>query len=99
MGPSRVVLGLGVNNGLALAQGESIDQPWVDLTDIPGGSGISRNQLAATLLDSLLQTMGGFSQDGISSLVEDWQRYDLYYGKPVSLQMGGRQIDGIHRGD
>jgi BirA family biotin operon repressor/biotin-[acetyl-CoA-carboxylase] ligase len=97
-GPSRVVLGLGINYGLAPAQGEKIDQPWADLTEIPGGSGISRNQLAAILLDRLLQTMGGFTRDGISSLVADWQRYDLYYGKPVSLQMGERQIDGIHRG-
>ncbi len=97
-GPSRVVLGLGINRGLALLQGASIDQPWVDLTEIPGGADISRNHLAATLIDSLLQTMGEFSQGGISSLVEAWQRYDLYYGKPVRLQLGERHISGIHRG-
>ncbi len=97
-GPSRVVLGLGINCGLALAQGENIDQPWIDLTEIPGGSDISRNRLAAALLESLLQTMGRFTQDGISSLVKEWKRYDLYYGLPVALQLGSQQIDGIHRG-
>ncbi len=97
-GPSRVVLGLGINSGLGPAQGEGIDQPWVDLSEVPGGDKISRNRLAAVMLDCLLQTMGSVTQDGISSMAADWQRYDLYYGRPITLHMGERQIKGVHRG-
>ena len=97
-GPSNVVLGLGLNTRLDESQADQIDQPWVDLHSVPGGAGISRNKLVAALLDNLLQTMDGFSRQGLEPLLQEWHRYDLYYGRRVSLHFGDRVIEGVHRG-
>jgi BirA family biotin operon repressor/biotin-[acetyl-CoA-carboxylase] ligase len=97
-GPSNVVLGLGLNTRLTEAQGQGIDQPWIDLANVPGGSGISRNRLVAVLLDNLLHTMDSFSRQGLESVLTEWKRYDLYHGKPVTLKLGDRVIEGVHRG-
>jgi BirA family biotin operon repressor/biotin-[acetyl-CoA-carboxylase] ligase len=97
-GPSRVVLGLGVNTRMESEYGEMIDQPWVDLFQIPGGEEISRNRLAAQLLEQLFVTLGRFEREGLQPLIAAWQRYDLYYGQPVSLRVGNKLVQGVHRG-
>jgi BirA family biotin operon repressor/biotin-[acetyl-CoA-carboxylase] ligase len=97
-GPSRMVLGLGVNTRMEPEYGEMIDQPWVDLSQVPGGEGISRNRLAARLLENLSETLERFEQEGLQPLIAAWQRYDLYYGKKVFLRVGDKLVRGIHRG-
>lgn len=97
-GPSSVVLGIGINTGMSAAQGASIDQPWVSLREITGGNNISRNRLAGLVLGNLLQTMSDFERDGLQPLLDEWQRYDLYYNRPVTVQQGNRSINGVHRG-
>lgn len=97
-GPSQVVLGVGLNTNLSQQQAEAIDQPWVDLATIPHGEKISRNRLAAKLINQLLEALDNFETCGLSPLLEEWRRHDLYHGKPVRLRMGNRVIDGIHHG-
>jgi len=97
-GPSRVVLGLGLNTGMTMGQAAAIDQPWVDLNRIPGGKEISRNRLVAKLLNTLTDTLCQFDGAGNLSLVDDWKQYDVHYGKRVILKIGSRSIEGFHRG-
>ncbi len=97
-GPSSVVLGIGINTGMSAAQGESIDQPWVSLREITGGNNISRNRLTGLVLGNLLQTMADFERDGLQPLLEEWQRYDLYHNRPVTVHQGNKSINGLHRG-
>lgn len=97
-GPSRVVLGLGLNVALRARDGEEIDQPWADLREVSGGQELSRNQLAGQLLSGLLDSLARYEQEGLAPWVADWSHYDLYHGKPVTLSMGDRKIEGVHRG-
>lgn len=97
-GPSTVVVGVGINTGMTKSQGESIDQPWVTLREITGGNNVSRNRLAGLVLGNLLQTMADFARYGLQPLLEEWQRYDLYYNCSVSVHLGERNIHGVHRG-
>lgn len=97
-GPSRVVLGLGLNVSMPPSEAGAIDQPWIDLESLPGGKAISRNHLVAVLLDSLVQILSDFESGGLARLVDEWRRYDLYHGEPVMLRMGDRLVEGIHRG-
>lgn len=97
-GPSRVVLGLGMNLRLSEAEAGAIDQPWTSLDQLPGGAGLSRNQVVAALLDNLVAVLSRFEEQGLTALIPEWRQYDLYDGKRVLLQMGTRQIEGIHRG-
>lgn len=97
-GPSQVVLGLGLNTSLSERQGEFIEQPWVDLASVSAGQGISRNALAAALLEELLEALDRFHDQGLGPLLDEWQRHDLYHGKRVQLRMAERVVEGIHRG-
>ncbi len=97
-GPSRVVLGLGLNVALGAQDGEAIDQPWVDLRRIAGGQALSRNQLAGRLLSGLLDSLTRFEKEGLAPWIADWPHYDVYHGKPVTLTMGERKVEGVHRG-
>jgi len=97
-GPSRVVLGLGMNVRLTEAEGESIDQPWVSIARVPGGAALSRNRIVAALLDNLVIVLSQFEERGFTAMISEWRQYDLYDGKRVFLQLGARQIEGIHRG-
>lgn len=97
-GPSHVVVGIGLNINLAKVDAELIDQPWVDLRSIPGGESISRNRIIAGLVDNLFEMMGRFEKEGFMSLRTIWRQHDLYDGQPIQLQLGNRQISGVHRG-
>jgi len=97
-GPSKVVLGLGLNTGMTTDQAAAIDQPWVDLNRIPGGKDLSRNRLVAKLLNTLTDTLSQFEGVGNGSLADDWKHYDVHYGKRVVLKTGSRTIKGVHRG-
>ena len=97
-GPSNVVLGLGLNSRISNLHGASIDQPWTDLSAVTHGQEISRNLLAARLVEALIKGLNDFQDNGFTSLVQDWNRYDLYQGKMVSLQLGTNRIVGVHRG-
>lgn len=97
-GPSRVVLGLGMNLRLSETDAGVIEQPWTSLDQLPGGAGLSRNQVVAALLDNLVTVLSRFEEQGLTAMIPEWRQYDLYDGKKVLLQMGVRQIEGIHRG-
>lgn len=97
-GPSRVVLGLGLNTRLAPETAAQIDQPWTDLTQVPGGADLSRNHLVAVLLENLLAALTRFEQEGLAPLLEEWRQYDLLHDRPVTVLVGERRVDGVHRG-
>lgn len=97
-GPSQVVLGVGLNLRLSDAQGAAIDQPWIDLRGLPGRPQPSRNRMAAALISELLRMLAAFEQQGFAPLVEEWNRRDLYHGRPVVLSSPQGQLQGVHRG-
>jgi BirA family biotin operon repressor/biotin-[acetyl-CoA-carboxylase] ligase len=97
-GPSNVVIGIGLNIKLSQADAELIDQPWTDLKSIPGSESLSRNRIVAGLVDNLFEMMGQFEKEGLAPLRDLWRQHDLYDGMSIKLQLGNRQISGVHRG-
>ncbi len=93
-----VVAGIGLNVKLPLQTGELIDQPWVDLQEILATSVISRNQLAAMLINELIAVFIQFEQGGFADRVEEWTRFDVIAGRRVRLQMLNTAMTGIARG-
>jgi BirA family biotin operon repressor/biotin-[acetyl-CoA-carboxylase] ligase len=98
LGPSAVVIGIGLNCTLPDVLSNRIDQPASALEEacavMPG-----RNQLLAVLLQELAVVLRQFGQNGFSELRNEWERYHIHQNKPVQLQMpDGSVMSGVARG-
>jgi BirA family biotin operon repressor/biotin-[acetyl-CoA-carboxylase] ligase len=97
---------VGVN--VSMAQGEvrrraadaSIDRSWTDMeSQIPHhANGVSRNEVAALLLEELLAGVLEYQSTGFGALRAEWTELDLLAGKEVRLDLQGKFTDGIARG-
>jgi BirA family biotin operon repressor/biotin-[acetyl-CoA-carboxylase] ligase len=96
-GPATAIIGIGLNVNMPEHAGRRIDQPWIDLGELAAGP-VSRNRLAALLLDALLDACARFSEAGMTPFLELWSRYDSLVGEPVSLTSGERAIHGTYLG-
>lgn len=96
-GPCLAVMGIGLNVHMAGAPGvEVIDQPWVDLgCELQG---VSRNHVAAALLQSLLNDVVAYEQDGFEPVQADWERFDFLQGRRVTLVGEAGELRGTARG-
>ena len=98
LGPSAVVIGIGMNYTLTENLLKQIDQPAAALDEICAKLP-TRNQLLAALLQELAQVLQQFAQHGFAIFREEWEQYHLYQQKPVILSMpDGATVNGIARG-
>jgi BirA family biotin operon repressor/biotin-[acetyl-CoA-carboxylase] ligase len=94
-GPCAVVIGVGMNVRMPKTAATGIDQPWTDLNTLAGAGKVSRNRLAACLLDNLLPVITQFETRGLQPFMAEWQRYDIVQGRPVDLQLPNEVISGV----
>jgi len=96
-GRYQVVIGVGINIQVSDSAAEEIDQPWADLSQC--GARIDRNQLAGAVLDSLMNAIDTFNEQGLDVFVQQWRRLDLIAGRPVELHNdNAAMITGIAQG-
>ena len=91
LGPSAVVIGIGLNLTVPEALRELIGQPASDLTslDLPQAE---RNQVLAVSLKHLAAVLHGFSHGGFAPLRDEWERHHVFQGRTVKILMP----DGSH---
>jgi BirA family transcriptional regulator, biotin operon repressor / biotin---[acetyl-CoA-carboxylase] ligase len=98
LGPSAVVIGIGINLSLPQIILHRIDQPVSDLSRLTE-SLPSRNQLLATVLCKLAGVLREFSAHGFAALRDEWESAHFYQNKPVQLLLpDGKIIQGVVRG-
>jgi BirA family biotin operon repressor/biotin-[acetyl-CoA-carboxylase] ligase len=97
-GPCAVVIGVGININLPDAAGATIDQPWTELSALDGNGDLSRNRLAAMLIDNLFDVLAGFDGQGLQAFTDEWCRHDVVAGRTVSLQLPHTRVTGTARG-
>ena len=91
-GPCELVIGVGLNLRVSTEQAASITQPWIDLQHCES---ISRNRLAAALIDELLEACIACSQGQFEDYLSQWRVLNIHHQLPVTLHlMDGRQISG-----
>ena len=95
-GPCYVVIGIGINHYLSPQAREQISQPCTDIASLD--KPVSRNQLAATLLDQLLVVMREYSSQGLAPFLSEWRQLDVFAGQEVCLQTAQETIAGIVQG-
>lgn len=96
-GPSHAVVGIGVNVRMPDQAAEAVDQPWVDLFRMCGGTP-SRNRLAAHVLDELVQAVTTFERHGLAPFVDAWREFDVVAGRSVQLHLPNEIVHGEARG-
>jgi BirA family biotin operon repressor/biotin-[acetyl-CoA-carboxylase] ligase len=93
----HVIIGIGINLRMSDSAAARIDQPWTDLR--ANRLEQQRNKLAGKLLESLIQVIDIFSQQGLAAFADEWQRHDITAGLPVDLHTGQQtDIRGVARG-
>ena len=96
-GPAHVVIGLGLNLNMD-SQSQLIDQPWADLASIPDMKLFTRNEMAAVLLDNLLDVIKCYEKGGLAGFISEWNQYDLLKGKEVVVSSANQVFQGQHMG-
>lgn len=88
VGPCEVVLGMGINVDLPDEFRATIDQPVACVHD--HAHGLSRNRLAAELLDGLLAMLAGFEAQRFAVWQSAWNRLHAFAGSEVEVIRGER---------
>lgn len=89
-----LVIGIGLNLGMTRVDPNIVNQAWADLSQYR----LDRNQLAARLANRLQHTLQAFPDTPFSHYLPRWQRFDLFYQRPVKLLTEQGEICGISQG-
>ncbi|MEL7561500.1 bifunctional biotin--[acetyl-CoA-carboxylase] ligase/biotin operon repressor BirA [Stutzerimonas chloritidismutans] len=92
----HVIIGIGVNVNMRPSS-LSIGQPWTTVREQTGGLA-SRADLAHFLSESLHHYLDRHSREGFSSLREEWEASNIWYGRDCVLSTGAQQIKGVMNG-
>ena len=90
-------IGIGINWNMQPKQGQLIDQPWVNLSELVQGQ-ISRNEIVASLLVDLDKTLTDYRQSGFGRFAESWDRLSAMYKQPVVIHRGHDKVEGVEVG-
>ena len=98
MGPSAVVIGIGLNLRLPAALAQQIGRPAAGLADMEGPLP-DRNRLLAALLIELARALETMEAEGFAALRQAWEARHALQGSVVRLALpDGRNAEGIARG-
>ena len=98
LGPSTVVIGIGVNVRLSEGLRDRIDQPAADL-ESACGEAVDRNVAVGFILAELASVLDTFSTAGFAPFRDEWVARHAFEGKHVNVTVpGGRGHEGVVRG-
>lgn len=94
LGPSAVVIGIGLNLHLPESLRERIDQP-VSALSSPDGPPADRNQVLAVSLKHLASVLQDFARGGFAPLRAEWEQHHVFQGCDARMLMpDGTQVEG-----
>lgn len=98
LGPSTVVIGIGMNYTMPVNLERQIDQPASALEGVCAAMP-TRNQLLAAVLLELALVLKQFERDGFAALRGEWEQYHVHQDRPIQILMAdGQTVAGIARG-
>lgn len=100
-GGATVVIGIGINLALPPEILASVDSGWaqspVDLRLVLE-RGVSRELLAATMINHVVEALGTFEGQGFDAFAESWRRYDWLRGRAIIVEQSGGSLRGTASG-
>ncbi|MEO6699265.1 MAG: biotin--[acetyl-CoA-carboxylase] ligase [Paraperlucidibaca sp.] len=95
-GPSRLIIGFGINEALLGAEREQLARPVAALQD--QAIRYDRHELFRALSSNVLQALTDFSRTGLVPWRLLWSQYDALVGRLVSFELQGEWREGIASG-
>lgn len=92
----QVVIGIGLNLSLSDDDARDIEQPWAELRSLK--EDLSRNEVAAVLLDELLAVVDDFQRNGFAPSQQYWTERDVFHNKEVRIISPGHEKRGVVKG-
>ncbi len=83
-GQCYAVIGVGLNVGMREASMGEVEQPWTSLAQVAGKE-VSRNDVAAALVNALVPIVSTFEKDGFSFYRSEWEDNCAHIGRRVLL--------------
>lgn len=98
LGPSVVVIGVGINVRADPRVRAAVDQPVADL-ETARAAPVDRNALLVALLIELAAVLDRFGREGFDALRAEWQQLHAHQNRSVQLMLAdGRMVTGVARG-
>ncbi|NII11876.1 biotin--[acetyl-CoA-carboxylase] ligase [Oleiagrimonas sp. C23AA] len=97
-GPCEAVIGIGLNVRLPEALRAQAGQPVTDLATLCGGQAPDRNQVAATLIRTLAETLRQFEREGFAAFIDAYNAADVLRGRELTLSGPQHQFHGTGAG-
>ena len=98
LGPSAVVIGIGLNSSLPQPLLAQVDQSATSLADLMGAPP-DRNYLLALILRELHKILHGYTTHGFAALHAEWESYHVMHNQKVRLSLpDGSSVTGTARG-
>jgi BirA family biotin operon repressor/biotin-[acetyl-CoA-carboxylase] ligase len=98
LGPSAIVIGIGVNVRLSSDVRTLIDQAATDLESACGGK-LERSAVLAAILANLARVLDTFSEAGFAPLRREWERAHIHQSRPVVISLPtGAVENGVAQG-
>lgn len=95
-GPSRLIIGFGINELLLSSEKKSLARPVAALQDLK--IDYDRHDLCAALCSNVIQMLMDFSRDGLASWRPLWTSYDALSERMVSFEYQGEWREGCAQG-
>ena len=93
---TALIIGFGINMSMSLSQGELIDQPWSDLSELQAIP--NKTDLLINLQKQMKDDIQLFEKNGLAPFIDVWAKYDLFAGKPIKLIMAPNEVLGMCKG-
>nr|WP_298416029.1 biotin--[acetyl-CoA-carboxylase] ligase [uncultured Halomonas sp.] len=95
-GACEIVAGIGLNIVLPSSLREQLDQPVAAVAD--QSPRVSRNILAAGLIEALLSLMASFEKDGFGAWQKKWNQRNAYLGCAIEVTQNAQRYTAIDEG-
>lgn len=90
---ASLVIGVGLNVNMQKASSEEVSQEWHSLSQLLHHS-VDRNQLAANLIDKMIDYLQEFERSGFPPFKLLWEKYDMTFGNKIQVDQGAQKIQG-----
>ena len=97
-GSCKMVIGLGINVSMSRYNHVYIDQQWTDICSSHANWQLSRNELAAHLINALVNGLQTFEQASLTNVDQQWAQWDVLRNANVDVQASEQTQQGIARG-